>query len=79
MRKPDCLWISIQVRHEPGCTATEDVKGLEVLDLGCRGITRKYVLIVVGLQVPCSGNKGADQRAVIGICQKTGFLVTQLT
>ena len=30
--------VSDQVRHKPGCTATEDDKRLEISDLGSRGI-----------------------------------------
>ena len=30
--------VSNLVRHKPGCTATEDDKRLEILDLGSRGI-----------------------------------------
>ena len=36
MRKP-AFGVSDQVRHKPGCTATEDSKGLEISDLGSRG------------------------------------------
>ena len=42
--------ISDQVRHKPGCTATEDDKKLEISDLESRGIV-----------YPCRENKGADQ------------------
>ena len=30
--------VSTRVRHKPGCTATEDVQRLEILDLENRGI-----------------------------------------
>ena len=32
------ILVSDQVRHKPGCTATEDGKRLEISDLGRRGI-----------------------------------------
>ena len=41
--------VSDQVRHNPGCTATEDSYRLEISDLESRGI------------LLCSENKGADQ------------------
>ena len=37
MRKP-VFMVLYQVRHKSGCTATEDDKRLEILDLGRRGI-----------------------------------------
>ena len=37
VRKP-VFGVSDQVRHEPSCTATEDGWGLEISDLGRRGI-----------------------------------------
>ena len=37
VRKP-VFGISDQARHKPGGTATEDHKGLEISDLGSRGI-----------------------------------------
>ena len=37
VRKP-VFRVSDQVRHKPGCTATEDGKRLEISDLGSRGI-----------------------------------------
>ena len=37
MRKP-VFRVSDQVPHEPGCTATEDSKRLEISGLGNRGI-----------------------------------------
>ena len=37
MRKPVFL-VSDQVRHKYGCTATADWYGLEISDLGSRGI-----------------------------------------
>ena len=37
MRKP-VFGVSVEVRLEPGCTATEDGYRLEVSDLGSRGI-----------------------------------------
>ena len=37
LRKP-VFGVSDQVRHKPGCTATEDGLKLEILDLGSRGI-----------------------------------------
>ena len=36
-RKP-VLGVSDQVRHKPGCTATEDGEKLEISDIGSRGI-----------------------------------------
>ena len=36
LRKP-VFGVSHQVRHKPGCTATEDCYRLEILDLGSRG------------------------------------------
>ena len=33
VRKP-VFGVSDQVQHKPGCTATEDCKWLEILDLG---------------------------------------------
>ena len=39
VRKP-IFGVSDQVRHVPGCTATEDGKRLEILYLGSRGIVR---------------------------------------
>ena len=48
VRKP-VFGVSDQVRHKPGCTATEDGYKLEISDLESRGI---YL---------CSENKGADQ------------------
>ena len=50
VRKP-VLGVSDQVRHTPGCRATEDGKKLEISDLGRRGI----------VLYPYSENKGADQ------------------
>ena len=32
------ILVSDQVRHKPGCTATEDGLGLEISDLESRGI-----------------------------------------
>ena len=49
MRKP-VFGVSNQVRHKPGCTATQDGWMLEVSDLGSRGIV-----------LSCSENKDADQ------------------
>ena len=37
MRKPN-FWVSHQVRHKPGCAATNDGWRLEISDLGRRGI-----------------------------------------
>ena len=37
VRKP-VFGVSDQVRHKPGCTATEDGQRLEISDLGNRGI-----------------------------------------
>ena len=37
VRKP-VFGVSDQVRHKPGCTATEDGQRLEISDLGSRGI-----------------------------------------
>ena len=37
VRKP-VFGVSDQIRHKPGCTATEDGKRLETSDLGRRGI-----------------------------------------
>ena len=37
VRKP-VFGVSDQVRHKPGCTATEDGWRLEISDLGSRGI-----------------------------------------
>ena len=37
VRKP-VFGVFDQVRHKPGCTATEDGKRLEISDLGNRGI-----------------------------------------
>ena len=37
MRKP-VFGVSEQIRHKPGCTATENSKRLEILDLERRGI-----------------------------------------
>ena len=37
VRKPVFV-VSDQVRHKPGCAATEDGKKLEFSDLGSRGI-----------------------------------------
>ena len=37
VRKP-VFGVSDQVRHKPGCTATEDGYRLEISDLGSRGI-----------------------------------------
>ena len=48
MRKP-VFGVSDQVRHNPGCTATEDGYRLEISDLESRVI------------LLCSENKGADQ------------------
>ena len=49
MRKP-ILRVINQVGHRPACTATEEGKNFESLDLRRRGI-----------DYPCSGNKGVDQ------------------
>ena len=42
LHKNTCLWAvfgeSDQVRHKPGCTATEYGKRLEILDLGSNGV-----------------------------------------
>ena len=48
VRKP-VFGVSDQVRHKPGCTATQDGMRLEIPDLGSGGI------------VLCSENKDADQ------------------
>ena len=48
MRKP-VFGVSVQVQNKPGCTATENGKKLEILDLESRRI------------VLCSEKKGADQ------------------
>ena len=37
LRKP-VFGVSDQVRHKPGCTATEDGYSLEISDVGSRGI-----------------------------------------
>ena len=37
VRKP-VFGVTDQVRHKPGCTATEDSQRLEILDLGSRVI-----------------------------------------
>ena len=37
MRKP-VFEVSDRVRHELGCTATEDGQSLEIFDLGSRGV-----------------------------------------
>ena len=37
VRKP-VFGVSDQVRHKPGCTATEDAKRLEISHVGSRGI-----------------------------------------
>ena len=70
VRKP-VFGVSDQVRHEPGCTTTEDGKRLEISDLGSRG-----------LYYPSSENKGADREAVLRlcfrICKKAGFLTARL-
>ena len=39
VRKP-VFGVSDQVRHKPGCTATEDGKRLEISDLESRGIVQ---------------------------------------
>ena len=52
MRKP-VFGVSDQVRHKPGCTATEDGWRLEI-----------SILKVEGLYFLCGENKGADQLAV---------------
>ena len=70
--------VSDQVRHKPGCKATEDGWRLAISDLE-----------VEGLYCPCSENKGADQ--LRGYCEceadlclrfshmrKAGFLITRL-
>ena len=72
-RKP-VFGVSDQVQHKRGCTATEDGKRLEKLDLGHRGI------------VLCSKNIGAAQlcgyhAANLLFCfayTKTDFLMAQL-
>ena len=73
MRKP-VFGVSNQVKHKPGCTATEDCLSLEILDLGRRGI------------VLCSKNKVADQLRLLcrsaaplfSHLQKAGFFMKQL-
>ena len=52
MRKP-VFWVSDQIRHKPGCTATEDGLRFEILDLESTHTGIVYYL--------CSENKGADQ------------------
>ena len=54
-----------QVRHEPGCTATEDGLRLKIADFGSRGIVVLYYLRIE--------NKSADQlcgycAADLGLC-----------
>ena len=44
VRKP-VFGVPDQVRHKPGCTATEDGKRLEILYLGSRGIAKPKALI----------------------------------
>ena len=69
MRKP-VYGVSDQVRHKPGCTATDHGYKLEISDLESRGI------------VLCSENQGADQlrgypeadlRVCFRICKKPVF------
>ena len=70
MRKP-VFGGSDQVRHKPGCTATEDSQRLEI-----------SVYIEEGLYYPYSEDKGADQlrgyreadlRLCFRICKKPVF------
>ena len=49
VRKP-VFGVSDQVRHKPGCTATEDGQRLEI-----------WIWVVEGLYYLYSENKGADQ------------------
>ena len=71
VRKP-VFGVSDQVRHKPGCTATEDI---------ARGLIFR-IKVVEGLYYTCSENKGADQlrgyreadlRLCFRICKKPIF------
>ena len=46
VRKP-VFGVSEQVRHKPGCTATEDGKRLGISYAGSRGITAKLICVFV--------------------------------
>ena len=70
VRKP-VFRVSDQIRHEPGCTTTEDDTGLKI-----------RIKEVEGLYYLCSENKGADQlrgypeadlRLCFCICKKPVF------
>ena len=52
MRKP-FFRVSDQVRHKLGCTATEDNKRLEILDLGKTVIVLSYV-VKTKAQISCA-------------------------
>ena len=71
MRKP-VFGVSDQVRHKPGCTATEDGRGLEILALGSRGIVIIYVGENKGAVQLCS-YRGVDLRLCFRICKKQVF------
>ena len=58
-RKP-VFRVSDEVRHKPGCTATEDCWRLEISDLGNRGIvlslakTKALISCTVSVQLICA-------------------------
>ena len=52
MRKP-VFGVSNQVRHKPGCVATEDGQRLENLDLGSRGSSTIYVKLPTSIFSEC--------------------------
>ena len=60
------LGVSDQVRHKPGCRATEDGQRLEISDLGRRGI------------VQGSSNKEWDFLHSLKICVRIKLKVTKI-
>ena len=75
LRKP-VFGVSDQVRHKPGCTATEDCYLLEISDLGSRGI----VLSVQRKQRRWSASRlpRSWSASLFSHMQKAGFLTTRL-
>ena len=63
--------VSDQVRHKPGCTATEDGKRLEISDLESRGIALSVLRNKGADQL--RGNREADLRLRFCICKTLVF------
>ena len=63
--------VSRQFRHKPGCIATENSKGLEISDLGSRGIC--YLCIENEGADKLQGYHAADLRLCFCLCKKQVF------